>query len=166
MSLQEVSDRLEIQDLLARYSFAIDERDWDALDRVFTPDATIDYSETGGAKGDFAQIKAWLPVALARFPMYQHMVATTRLDLAGDTATSRTILFNPMVYRDEKPGDEKPGDERPGDQVFFIGLWYRDRFVRTADGWRIADRYEEMAYSHNVPAMGPPPEIAAAPAAA
>lgn len=150
LSLQEMSDRLEIQDLFARYSFAIDEREWDRLDHVFTPDALIDYSETGGAKGTFAQIKAWLPGALARFPVFQHMVATTRLDLDGDTATSRTILFNPMVHRDAAGGE----------QVFFIGLWYRDRLVRTAEGWRIAERYEEMAYSHNVPAMGPAPELA------
>ncbi|MCC6942176.1 MAG: nuclear transport factor 2 family protein, partial [Novosphingobium sp.] len=34
MTLQEISDRLEIQDLFARYSFAIDERDWDALDTI------------------------------------------------------------------------------------------------------------------------------------
>ena len=149
MNLQEMSDRLEIQDLLARYSFAIDERDWDALDRVFTPDAQIDYSETGGAKGDYPAIKAWLPKALERFPQYQHMVATTKLDISDDEARSRTILFNPMVHRDAE------GKE----QVFFIGLWYRDRFVRTADGWRIAERYEEMAYAHNTPQMGPAPEL-------
>ncbi len=151
MPLQEMSDRLEIQDLFARYSFAIDERDWDALDSVFTPDARIDYSETGGAKGSFAEIKAWLPVALERFPMFQHMVATTKLTLAGDTATSRTILFNPMVHRDA-------GGQ---DQTFFIGLWYRDRLVRTDAGWRITERYEEMGYVHNAPPMGPAPEIGA-----
>jgi len=149
MALQEMSDRLEIQDLFARYSFAIDERDWDALDHVFTPDARIDYSETGGASGSFADIKAWLPLALDRFPKFQHMVATTKLDLAGDSATSRTILFNPMVHRDPAGVD----------QVFFIGLWYRDRLVRTAAGWRIAERYEEMAYSHNVPEMPPIPQV-------
>ena len=149
MDLQEISDRLEIQDLFARYSFAIDERDWDALDRVFTPDARIDYSETGGAKGSYPEIKAWLPKALERFPMFQHMVATTKLDLAGDEARSRTILFNPMVHRNAQ------GEE----QVFFIGLWYRDHLVRTADGWRIAERYEEMSYAHNTPAMDPIPEV-------
>jgi hypothetical protein len=31
LSLQEISDRLEIQDLLARYSHAVDQRDWAAL---------------------------------------------------------------------------------------------------------------------------------------
>lgn len=149
LSLQEISDRLEIQDLLARYSYAIDERDWDALDAVFTRDAAIDYSETGGAKGSVAEIKAWLPIAMQRFPRYQHMVATTKLTLDGDSARARTCLFNPMVYRDDN-GAEK---------VFFIGLWYRDKLVRTADGWRIAERYEEMGYAHNVPDMPAVPPI-------
>jgi len=71
MSLQEISDRLEIQDLFARYSFAIDERDWDALDALFTYNAVIDYSGSGGIRGSVAEIKRWLPVALARFPRYQ-----------------------------------------------------------------------------------------------
>ena len=149
LSLQEISDRLEIQDLLARYSYAIDEGDWDTLDHVFTPDAVIDYSETGGAKGSVAQIKAWLPVAMQRFPRYQHMVATTKLTLDGDSATSRTCLFNPMVYRADDGAET----------VFFIGLWYRDHLVRTAEGWRIAERYEEMGYAHNVPDMPPVPSI-------
>lgn len=152
LSLQEISDRLEIEDLLARYCHAIDARDWDALDAVFTPDARIDYSETGGAKGGYPQIKAWLPVALERFPMFQHMIATKKLDIAGDEARCRTILFNPMSYRDEAGAE----------QVFFMGLWYRDKLLRTPDGWRIAERYEEMAYAHNVPAMGPAPDIGAA----
>ncbi|WP_156839505.1 nuclear transport factor 2 family protein [Novosphingobium aquimarinum] len=151
LSLQEISDRLEIQDLFARYSFAIDDRDFDVLDTVFTPDAVIDYSETGGAKGTVGEIKAWLPVAMKRFPMFQHMVATTQLKLDGDKATSRTILFNPMTYR-------KPDGE---DQVFFIGLWYRDELVRTPDGWRISSRYEEMAYTYNTPDMEPIPEVSA-----
>lgn len=149
MSLQEMSDRLEIQDLFARYCFAIDERDWDVLDSVFTPDAAIDYTETGGAKGSLAEIKAWLPVALERFPSFQHMVATTKLTLVGDTALSRTILFNPMVHKGEDGAE----------QVFFIGLWYRDKLVRTPDGWRIAERYEEIGWTHNVPQMAPAPGI-------
>jgi 3-phenylpropionate/cinnamic acid dioxygenase small subunit len=150
MSLQEMSDRLEIQDLFARYSFAIDDRNFDALDEVFTSDASIDYTETGGARGTVAQIKKWLPTAMERFPKFQHMVATTELKLEGDRAAARTILFNPMVHRAD--------DGR--EQVFFIGLWYRDTLIRTAVGWRIAERYEEMAYSHNAPPMEPVPAIA------
>jgi 3-phenylpropionate/cinnamic acid dioxygenase small subunit len=149
LSLQEISDRLEIQDLLARYSFAIDERDWDALDSVFTEDARIDYTESGGARGSLAEIKAWLPKALERFPAFQHMVATTKLTLDGDRAESRTILFNPMVLPD--------AENTP--RTFFMGLWYRDRLVRTGQGWRIAERHEETSWTHNVPQMEPAPEV-------
>lgn len=80
-----------------------------------------------------------------RFLRYQHMVATMKLELEGDIARSRAVLFNPMVYKGEG------GTE----QVFFIGLWYRDRLVRAAAGWRIAERYEEMGYVHNAPDMPP-----------
>lgn len=149
MDLREISDRLEIQDLFARYSFAIDDRNWDALDQIFTPDARIDYTETGGASGSVAEMKRWLASALERFPRYQHMVATTELRLNGDQATSRTILFNPMVYRG---ADEE-------EQTFFIGLWYRDKLVRTADGWRIAERHETFSWSYNAPAMPPVPAL-------
>jgi hypothetical protein len=43
LSLQEISDRLEIQQLLINYSTAIDQRRFDDLDRVFMPDAYIDF---------------------------------------------------------------------------------------------------------------------------
>jgi hypothetical protein len=95
-------------------------------------------------------MKAWLPTALERFPTFQHMVATTKLTLDGDRASSRTILFNPMTFRNQDGAD----------QVFFIGLWYRDQLVRTDAGWRIAERYEEMGWSHNVPPMPAIPEVA------
>lgn len=150
MELREISDRLEIQDLLARYSFAIDDRNWDALDRVFTADAWIDYRQTGGAAGRLPEIKRWLAAALARFPRYQHLVATTMLTIGDDSAAGRTILFNPMVYR----GDDDV------ERSFFIGLWYRDRFVRTVQGWRIAERVEEMSWTHDVPEMPPIPSLA------
>jgi hypothetical protein len=148
MSPEEVSDRLEIQDLFARYSFAIDDRDWDALDDVFTADAVIDYTAAGGVRGTLPQIKVWLAQVMARFSAYQHMVATTRLELTGDSATSRTILFNPMVV-------DKDGVK----QVFFVGLWYRDQLVRTARGWRIRERIEQFSYVHNAPDMPPVPAI-------
>jgi ketosteroid isomerase-like protein len=141
LSLQEISDRIEISDLIARYAHAIDEQDWDALDQVFTPDAVIDYTELGGAKGSRAETKEYLASAMPHFSAFQHLSATTKLDLHGDRASARTILFNPMVMDHE-------GESR----TFFIGLWYVDELVRTADGWRIAHRRERKCWSHNAPA--------------
>ncbi|MES1262816.1 MAG: nuclear transport factor 2 family protein, partial [Peristeroidobacter soli] len=60
LSLQEISDRLEIQQLMTDYSHAIDQKNFDALDRIFTPDAYIDYRAMGGIDGKYPKIKAWL----------------------------------------------------------------------------------------------------------
>jgi len=45
-------------------------------------------------------------------------------------------------------------------QIFFIGLWYRDKLVRTEKGWRIKERREEMAYAYNTPEMPAAPALA------
>jgi hypothetical protein len=141
MSIEEISDRLEIQDLLVAYSHAVDTRNWDAFDDVFTDDALIDYTEMGGSRGGVAATKEFLRTTMPQFASFQHMQATSKVTLHGDTAEGRTICHNPMVL------DRGNGET----QVFFCGLWYRDRFVRTPAGWRIKERYEEKSYFFNNP---------------
>ncbi|HEX2213899.1 MAG TPA: nuclear transport factor 2 family protein [Mycobacterium sp.] len=132
LSLEEISDRLEIQ-LLIDYSTAIDSKRFDDLDRVFTPDAYIDYSVTGGTQGTFGEVKAWLKDVLPNFPAYYHMVGNVDIRLNGDHATSRAICFNPMVMGTEG-------------QIYFVGIWYVDEFIRTAEGWRMSKRVEEKCF--------------------
>lgn len=139
LDIQEISDRLEIQDLLARYTLAIDSRDWDALDEVFTADAHIDYTAMGGAAGGLGEIKRFLAEAMPIFESFQHLVGSSVVDIDGDEARARTICHNPMVL---KGGDDP--------HLLVCGLWYRDRLVRTADGWRIAERVEESSYMKNL----------------
>lgn len=141
LSLQEMSDRLEIQDLITRYVYAIDERDYDVLDQVFTPDAVIDYSELGGSKGTREETKRFLATAMPAFPAFQHLSVNTKLAIDGDRAQAKTILFNPMAMIHE-------GETR----MFFIGLWYVDTLVRTAEGWRISHRREQKCWDYNAPA--------------
>ena len=42
-----------IATFLTSYTRAIDTGDWDRLDAVFTPDASIDYTSTGGIAGAY-----------------------------------------------------------------------------------------------------------------
>ena len=138
LDLQEVSDRLEIEMLLTRYCTAIDAKNFDLLDEVFTEDAVIDYSSSApGVRGNRAEMKKWLSEVLAGFAMTQHLVANKAIEINGDTATGRTMLYNPMGWLNEK------GDL----EVFFVGGYYNDRFVRTALGWRIAQRVEEQSWA-------------------
>jgi hypothetical protein len=134
LSLEEISDRFEIQQLLIDYSTAIDKRRFDALDQVFTPDAYIDYRAMGGIDGSFPEVKAWLAQVLPNFPVYAHMLGNFDVRIDGDSASSRTICFNPMVLG---------GDQN---QILFCGLWYDDEFVRTPEGWRMSRRVEAKVF--------------------
>jgi SnoaL-like domain len=140
LSMQEISDRLEIQELLIRYSHAVDTHDWDLFETVFTDDAVIDYTEMGGPRGNVKETRAFLESAMPMFSSTQHMLGNTVLEIDGDQARARTICHNPMVL------------DRDGKQHLFVcGLWYRDVLVRTPDGWQIKDRYEERSYIDNLP---------------
>ena len=135
-SQQEIADRLGIDDLLTRYAWAIDDKDWDALATVFTEDARIDYTSAGGISGTRDDVVAWLAETLSAFPMTQHMVTTRQVTLDGDRATARSMLFNPMGLSDGEGGL----------RVFYTGGVYRDRLRRTSDGWRIEERTEEALW--------------------
>jgi len=150
LSQQEISDRLELMDLLARYSHAVDTRSWDSFDELFTDDAIIDYTAFGGPRGTVTETKQYLASVMPDFPASQHLVANPMLSIDGDTATGRTMCFNPMAVA-------RPEGESGDPRVFFCGLWYLDRFVRTGDRWRIAERSEEKSWIHNMgPAFGGP----------
>jgi hypothetical protein len=138
-SQQELSDRLEIQDLITAYSYAIDFHRFDDLDAIFTPDATLDFTATGGVAGSLHEIKEWLASVLVHFGGHQHLVATSSVQVAGDAATAKTICHNPMWFAD------------PAQPPLFVGLWYVDSFVRTAQGWRISSRVQQNGYLHGLP---------------
>lgn len=140
LTVQEMSDRFEIQDLIVGYCYAVDNKEFDKLDDVFTPDATIDYSEMVGVKGSLAEIKIFLTESLHAIRAFQHAVSTTQYEIDGDTARTRTAVYNPMVI-----------DEEGVERVMTFGLWYIHDYVRTAAGWRISSLYERPCYSLNVP---------------
>jgi hypothetical protein len=137
LSQAEMSDRWQIQQLLVDYSTAIDTRNFDDLDAVFTDDAYIDYRAMGGIDGDYPQVKAWLAEVLPNFAGYAHMLGLPSIRVEGDTATARTFCFNPMLFGTEDPA--KPA-------TMLLGLWYDDEFVRTADGWRMNRRVETKCF--------------------
>ena len=83
MTIEQITDRLEITDALIRYTRAIDTGDWDGLDTVFTPDAEIDYTQSGGIAGSYAVIKPWLAQNLPIFSRRMHALAQIAIDPDG-----------------------------------------------------------------------------------
>jgi 3-phenylpropionate/cinnamic acid dioxygenase small subunit len=130
---QELADRAEISDVIVRYGWAIDTKDWALLDTCFTAAAYVDYSSNpGGKEGPYPQIRSWLEKMMSAFPVTQHLMSNIDITLDGDRATARTMVTNPQGAA-----------TREGPlHFFFVGGRYDDEFVRTADGWKIAKRVE------------------------
>ena len=143
LSLQEISDRLEIEDLVNGYSHVVDSRDFDKFRDLFTADAHIDYSAFDGSVGTLEDTISFLKSAVTPelFPNCQHMVSNIRLELNGDTATGRVMCLNPMQMA-------LPDNTH---HVFMLGLWYLDEYRRTDSGWRISRREEEKSWTFNTP---------------
>ena len=98
LSIQEISDRFELQDLTNRYCHLLDQGLFDELTQVFTDDAHIDYTSMGGIKGTPRQIVSFLKQVMPRFSNYQHMISNQQFETSGDKATGAVAILS-MVTR-------------------------------------------------------------------
>ncbi|XVQ07568.1 nuclear transport factor 2 family protein [Spirillospora sp. CA-255316] len=132
IKLEEIADRLEIQELMYRYGLAVDRRDWTLYRSVFTADAMIDYREVGGALADLETTVGFLSEVIGTFVGLQHNMTNHMVELAGDTARACTYFtaYHSML-------------ERGGESLIASGGFYDDELRRTPDGWRISRRREQ-----------------------
>jgi hypothetical protein len=119
--------RAAIEDILTAYSRALDWLDVDLLDRVFAPEAEIDYGFFKGSWEDFRPILIDMERSFGR---RWHLSAQSDMhfDNTGAWVTSYQLALSAT-------GAGSEADEIGG----FYG-YYVDRFVETMDGWRIASR--------------------------
>jgi hypothetical protein len=134
-------DRLAIDDLLTTYTLAIDRHDWDGLDDIFTADARIDYTASGGIAGTYPEVKQWLATTLPVFGAMQHLLGQKAVELDGDEARVRAYFLNPLAV--ERPGAEPWRME--------LGGVYVHSLVRTEAGWRSRQLVEELLWERRDP---------------
>ncbi|MFE6649350.1 nuclear transport factor 2 family protein [Nocardioides sp. NPDC057772] len=140
MDIQELIDRAEIADALTRYTLAVDTGDWDALDTVFTTDAVIDYSESGGTVDAYPQVKAWLAEMLPAFSSKRlHTLGQISYAFADSADEAEIVAYfdNPMVI----------SDGAGGERIVEVGGLYHHTFVRTPEGWRSRKLHEQVVWT-------------------
>lgn len=131
-----VADTLAIQGLAIAYAHAVDDADWARWEALFVPDAHIDYASSGGIVGTPAEVAAWMPDAMAIFTWTMHSILTHEIRFAADDrATGRVHLFN-------RNGVEWKGES----EIFDVGGFYDDEYLRAGDHWRFARRVERTVY--------------------
>jgi hypothetical protein len=148
--VQYLLDRLEIQDVVARYAIGQDahqsDGDNDVLDQwddVFTSDATVDYSVSGGPEPDVSYRALAEHMrgpglrgggTMSVLASWQHLQGHSTVEIAGDHATARTPHLH--THKGRYEGDD-------GWNVVEAGVFH-DELRRTPQGWRIARRRLEI----------------------
>lgn len=129
---------LQVRDEVERayhlYCEAIDTKQFDRLVGVFTEDTVGDYRAVPGKKliGNRADLIStiWTNLGPGSFcGRTHHNVTNIRLTVDGDTAESRAHYYAVHEGALDYEG-----------QLYIMWGEYHDRWVRTADGWRVSVR--------------------------
>ncbi len=127
--LQRLTDRQEIADLCAPYTFALDTRDWPSVRELLRRHGRVRPSgrAPGGNRGHPGPLEGSPELLDAS----QHLLGNVIADVDGDTARA-TSYFQAQHLRAGTPG---------GDAYIIAGR-YTDTLARTPDGWKIAERVQ------------------------
>ena len=111
------SDRAEIEDLMARYLFAMDHNDFDTYAETFTEDGVLDYAagQTRGRENIRAEAK-----------QFKENVGAIYRDVDGNPAILRHVLAHSVIRVE-------------GDKAWHTGFWFEmaNDGPRTPDGRRL-----------------------------
>ncbi len=125
--MQTIEDKLEIQEMMARYGRCVDTADWDGLRALFTDDAHMEHGVVTPPLdgGDTLIVVAQQLSALMENA--QHYVTNVEVTVDGDRANALAFVYamHDVVLDGER-------------QLVPAGGRYENTFVRTPAGWKIA----------------------------
>jgi hypothetical protein len=141
ISLEELSAREEIRDVLIRYTRGIDRMDVELVRSCYHPDAHDDH---GAYRGDVEGFLAWVQEALSFFESTMHFIGNQLVDVHGDHAHAESYCV--AYHRRAASGGEPAYD-------LVTALRYVDRLDRRDGTWRIADRVCVFDWSRRDPVV-------------
>jgi len=128
--MQELADRLQIEDLPKRYAHGVDARDWEAVDSCFLADADV-HGTTG--QGKYPEYSANLRRLVEQFHTTMHFLGTQLTTVAGDTG--HVVTYGVAFHLGEGVGE------------MVVGVRYLDDVVRVDGRWKISKRTVEGIWS-------------------
>jgi uncharacterized protein (TIGR02246 family) len=144
--LQAIADRVEIEALRGEFSDAVMMNDHDRFASLFTPDGVVRIPLGNIEAAGREQIRA---LGQRREAIAEYFLQTTHpgmIQLDGDTATGRAYLSEVARLRDGGSALN-----------YFV---YHDRYQRTPDGWKFAERTADFRYLDTTPLAGSAPGAA------
>jgi uncharacterized protein (TIGR02246 family) len=135
-------DERAIERLKYAYCRFLDTKDFAAMCALMTEDVTVTYGGGAITLTGRAAVEDYLTKAMSDPQMLtSHLVSHPEIDVDGDAATGRWALQDTVIL-------DAHNIEIRGAST------YEDRYVRTADGWRIA----HTGYKRLFEQMGPRPD--------
>lgn len=124
--LEQLLDRQEIAAVMADYARCADLNQPEQQAATFVADCRVRYHPGDWITGR-AALTDQLRVALARYVQTSHHVSNIEIDFEGpDTATAQSVV---MAWHRRHDGSE-----------WTLYGRYVDRWTRTGEGWRLAER--------------------------
>ncbi|WP_269621232.1 nuclear transport factor 2 family protein [Zhongshania sp. BJYM1] len=125
----------EIENLILEYATALDRKEYDLLDNVFSVDAKVEYVGIGECTGT-KEVKDLVCGVLEQCTETQHMLSNIRVKLDDNTATATCYLQALHLGKDSYEGH-------------ILTLWgeYSDELALTDAGWRITKRKLRTIFS-------------------
>ena len=142
--LAAIADRVEIEALRGEFTDAAMMRDYDRFASLFTADGKWRVPHVNVELVSREEIRAG--IARAQEDLWDYFVQNTHpggIQLGRDTATGRAYV-------------SEFGQMRDGRSQLHYSL-YHDRYRRTPDGWKFAERVYEIRYLDTTPLAGSPP---------
>jgi uncharacterized protein (TIGR02246 family) len=142
---EELAAIREIEDVLARYCYAVDDGDPLAVASVYAEDGLHDAGNGLVVRGR-ADIEAFFRLRLARYDASAHHLANIVVQLDGDAAHVASYVY----ARIWPLGSDECGE-----------LWgrYADDLVRSSEGWQITHRRLRVAGWHGFPHLPEQPDL-------
>ena len=141
--LQAIADRVEIEALRGEFTDAAMMRDYDRVASLFTPDGALRMPAVPVDLAGREEIRAWGE----RVPeLVEYLVQTTHpgvIRLEGDSAYGRAYIQELIRLRN-------------GHSEVNYAI-YHDRYQRTSEGWKFAERVYEVRYIDTTPLPGVTP---------
>jgi ketosteroid isomerase-like protein len=147
---QAIADRVEIDALRAEFTDAVMMRDRARLASLFTPDGALRMPNVPAEMAGREEIRAVGEQLQAQWDFFVQTTHPGTIQLDGDTATGRAYIQELMRLRD-------------GSSHLNYAI-YHDRYQRTPDGWKFAERVYEVRYLDTTPLAGSAPHAAGDPA--
>jgi ketosteroid isomerase-like protein len=140
---QAIADRVEIEALRAEFTDAVMMRDGDRLASLFTRDGALLMPNIPAEFHSREEIRAGRERLQARWDFFVQNTHPGIIQLDGDTATGRAYIQELARTLDGWSG-----------QNYAV---YHDRYRRTPEGWRFAERVYEVRYEDTTPLAGSAP---------